>query len=88
VWVIIVVLALIIVGIVYASNHVSGYQLQKKIGDALSDRGITATNIHCPDNINTDKGSTTSCTAVIQGATKTLSIVFDSDRHFVITAVQ
>jgi hypothetical protein len=85
VWLIIVVVVVVVAGIAYGVNHVSGYQLEKKIKDAFSARSITVTNVHCPSNVKTDKGSTTSCTGVINGVTRTFDIEFDSDRHFIVT---
>ena len=85
VW-LLIALAVIVVGLgIWGANHVSGYQLESKVKDAYSAQGKTITDVHCPDNVNTDKGSTTTCTAVYQGVTVTLLIRFDSDRHFIVT---
>ena len=85
VW-LIVVAALIVVGLgIWGANHVSGYQLASKVKDAFSAQGKTITDVKCPENVNTDKGSTTTCTAVFEGSTVTLLIRFDQDRHFIVT---
>ncbi len=85
VWLIIVIVIAGIAVFVFGRNHVSKYQLQDKIKDAFQDQGKTVSDVKCPNNVNTDRGSTTTCTAVFQGQTLTLNIRFDEDRHFIVT---
>jgi hypothetical protein len=44
--------------------------------------------VDCPSNVNTDKGSATSCTGVVNGTTHTFDIRFDQDRHFLVTGIR
>ena len=80
------VIALIIIAIVVAAALVGNkYALESKIKSALQDAGHTASNVSCPNDINTGKGHTYVCTATVDGQQTSLNINFDADRHFLIT---
>ena len=76
-----IIVALVIVGALFGNK----YQLETKIKSALQNAGHTASNVSCPNNINTDKGHTYVCTATVDGQQTSLNINFDADRHFLIT---
>ena len=86
-WVWLIIVGVVVIGgaIGWGVNHVSKYQLQDKIKEAFSDQNRTLTDVKCPGNVKTDKGSTATCTAVENGKTETLRVVFDEDRHFIVT---
>ena len=86
VWLVAVVGVLIIALIVFGVVAGNKYALESKIKSALQDAGHTASNVSCPNNINTDKGHTYVCTATVDGQQTSLNIRFDEDRHFLVTA--
>jgi Domain of unknown function (DUF4333) len=84
VWLIIVIALLIIAAVAFGVNHASGYQLASKIKDEAKTENVPISNVKCPDTINTDKGHTYSCTAIVNGKASSLRIVFVADKRFTI----
>ena len=75
---------LVIVGITVGAK----YQLQDKITQAFKAKGITVTNVQCPSGVGTSKGTTTTLHRRCRRRRPIRShIVFDSNRHFIVTAV-
>ena len=82
-----VVVVLVILGAVFGS---SGSNVESALTKALQGRpGIsTVTDVSCPSDIDTDRGSTGICQATINGQRANLTLSFDKDDHFVVTDAQ
>jgi hypothetical protein len=78
----VIIIALIVFGVVVGNK----FALESKIKSARQDAGHTASNVSCPNNINTGKGHTYVCTANVDGQQTSLNIRFDTDRHFLVTS--
>jgi Domain of unknown function (DUF4333) len=85
VWVVAALAIIIIAVVVLAKVFGNKYQLQDKITSTLKNAGHTVSNVNCPNSINTDRGHTYSCTAVVDGKNVTLRVAFVTDRHFVVS---
>jgi Domain of unknown function (DUF4333) len=85
VWVVAALAIIIIAVVVLAKVFGNKYQLQDKIQSTLKGAGHTVSNVDCPNSINTDRGHTYNCTAVVDGRNVTLHVTFVSDRHFVVS---
>jgi galactitol-specific phosphotransferase system IIB component len=77
----VIIIAAVVVGAVVGSK----YQLESKIKDVLQDQGYTVSDVNCPNGIDTDKGNSYDCTAVINEKEQTVHVRFDEDRHFILT---
>jgi hypothetical protein len=75
------IVAFIVLVAIFGSNK---YQLESKIKDAFKEQGVSATNVHCPNTIDTNAGNSYTCSADIDGAQRTLDVNFDSDQHFMV----
>jgi hypothetical protein len=80
-----VVVALVVLGALFGSS--SGTNVETPLQNALQGRpGITSvSDVNCPDNVDTDAGSTAVCQATINGQRSNLTLSFDKDKHFVVT---
>jgi hypothetical protein len=79
-----IIAALIGIGVLFGS---SGMNVESALQDALEDRPAitTVTDVSCPDEVDTDQGSTAVCQATIDGQPADLTLSFDRDDHFVVT---
>jgi uncharacterized protein DUF4333 len=79
-----IVVVLIGLGALFGSSSMN---VEKALTKALEERPAitTVTDVNCPDDINTDKGSTGVCQATIDGQPADLTLSFDRDDHFVVT---
>jgi hypothetical protein len=85
VWVV-AALAVIIIGlVVIGALRGNKYALESKIKSTVQGAGHTVSNVSCPNSINTGKGHSYDCTAVVDGSNTTLHVTFVTDRHFVVT---
>jgi hypothetical protein len=85
VWVVIAIAVIIIALVIFGVLRGNKYALQDKIQSTLKNAGHTVSNVSCPNSINTGKGHTYDCTAVVDGKSVTLHVDFTSDRHFVVS---
>ena len=86
VWLVAAIAVALMALIVFFIVERTKFELESKIKSALQDAGHTASNVSCPNNINTDKGHTYVCTANVDGQQTSLDIRFDADRHFLVTS--
>jgi hypothetical protein len=82
VWVVAAIGILIIAGVVLASVFGNKYALESKLKEALKDNGHTVSKVTCPNSINTGAGHTYQCTAVVDGETRTETVMFIGGRRF------
>ena len=79
-----IVAVLVGLGVLFGS---SGMNVESALKDALEDRPAitTVTDVTCPDEVDTEQGSTAVCQATIDGQPADLTLSFDRDDHFVVT---
>jgi hypothetical protein len=86
----IIVLLVVLGAVLGAVFGSSGSNVESALTQALQGRpGIsTVSDVSCPKDIDTDKGSTGTCQATINGQRANLTLSFDKDKHFVVTDAQ
>ena len=82
---VVVIAVLVVLGVVFGSS--SGMNVSSALTKALQGRpGITSVaDVSCPSHVDTDAGSSTVCTASINGQPTKLTLNFDTNQHFVVT---
>ena len=85
VWLVIVLGLIIVAIVVVAVVRGNKYLLESKIKDEAKKENVQLTNLHCPNDINTDKGHVYTCTADIAGKPASLLITFIENKKFTIT---
>jgi hypothetical protein len=59
--------------------------LETKIADFVHQQTGTTIDVHCPNGVKPDKGTTVRCTTILSGATTDIDIVFTEKGKFRIT---
>jgi hypothetical protein len=63
-------------------DRVDRKDLENKVQSFIQRQTGTTAAVHCPDDVNPDKGSKTTCTADLSGTETNLQIVFTAKGKF------
>ncbi|HEY6759879.1 MAG TPA: DUF4333 domain-containing protein [Baekduia sp.] len=64
------------------SDRVDRKDLESKVQDFIQRQTGTTVAVRCPDDVNPDKGSKTTCTADLSGTETNLDLVFTAKGRF------
>lgn len=64
------------------ADRVDRRDLESKVSDFILKQTGTTASVHCPDDVDPDKGQKTTCVADLSGTPTNLQIVFTSKGRF------